>query len=105
MSSKEVASLAGLAPIARQSGTWKGKARIGGGRAALRCMLFIPAEIATRFNPPLQQVHRTLIAAGKSCKVAITAVMRKLIVLANALIRDVREWAEITTLDQNGYYC
>lgn len=95
MSSKEAASLAGLAPITRQSGTWKGKARIGGGRTALRCMLFMPAVIATRFNAPLQQVHRTLIAAGKPWKVAITAVMRKLIVLANALIRDDRKWAEI----------
>lgn len=95
MTSKEAASLAGLAPITRQSGAWKGKARIGGGRAALRCMLFMPAVIATRYNAPLQQVHRTLIAAGKPWKVAITAVMRKLIVLANALIRDDRKWAEI----------
>jgi transposase len=93
MSPKEAASLAGLAPITRQSGTWKGKARIGGGRAALRCMLFMPAVIATRYNARLQQVHRTLIAAGKPWKVAITAVMRRLIVIANALIRDDRKWA------------
>jgi transposase len=93
MSPKEAASLAGLAPITRQSGTWKGKARIGGGRGALRCMLFMPAVIATRYNAPLQQVHRTLLAAGKPWKVAITAVMRKLIVIANALIRDDRKWA------------
>lgn len=94
MNAKEVASLAGLAPITRQSGLWKGKARISGGRQTIRTMLFMPALIATRFNAPLRQVHESLIGAGKPWKVSITAVMRKLVILANALVRDDRTWAE-----------
>ena len=93
MSGKEAASLAGLAPITRQSGTWKGKAKIGGGRAALRTMLYMPALVATRFNPQLGQSYQALRQAGKPAKVAITAVMRKLLIIANALLRDGRKWA------------
>ncbi len=95
MSGKEAASLAGLAPITRQSGMWKGKAKIGGGRAGLRTMLYMPALVATRFNRQLGQTYQTLCQAGKPAKVAITAVMRKLLTIANALIRDDRKWAEI----------
>ena len=93
MSGKEAASLAGLAPITRQSGTWKGKAKIGGGRATLRAMLYMPALVATRFNPQLGLSYQTLRQAGKPAKVAITAVMRKLLIIANALLRDGRKWA------------
>ena len=92
MSGKEAVSLAGLAPINRQSGTWKGKAKIGGGRAALRTMLYMPALVATRFNPQLGQSYQALRQAGKPAKVAITAVMRKLLIIANALVRDGRKW-------------
>ncbi len=94
MNGKEVASLAGLAPMTRQSGTWKGKARIGGGRAVLRTMLYMPALVATRFNQQLGRMYATLCQAGKPTKVALTAITRKLVILANALIRDDREWAE-----------
>lgn len=94
MNAKEVASLAGLAPITRQSGMWKGKARISGGRQTIRTMLFMPALIATRFNAPLRQIHEALIGAGKPWKVSITAVMRKLVILANALVRDDRTWTD-----------
>jgi len=94
MNAKEVASLAGLAPVTRQSGKWKGKARISGGRQTIRNMLFMPALIATRFNAPLRRIHEALIGAGKPWKVSITAVMRKLVILANALVRDDRTWAE-----------
>lgn len=89
---KQVASLAGLAPVTRQSGRWTGKAFIQGGRAALRQALYMPAVVACRFNPDLKAKYDQLIAAGKPAKLAITAVMRKLIVLANALIRDNRHW-------------
>lgn len=95
MTPKEAASLAGLAPVTRQSGSWKGKARIFGGRHGLRTSLFMPAVIATRYNAPLRKIYLALYEGGKPWKVAITAVMRKLIVLANALIRDNRKWAEI----------
>jgi len=95
MNGKEAASLAGLAPITRQSGKWKGKAKIGGGRALLRRALHMPALVATRHNRQLGKTYQTLCTAGKPAKVAITAVMRKLLILANTLIRDDRKWSEI----------
>lgn len=91
---KEAASLAGLAPITRESGRWKGQSRIGGGRRGLRRALYMPALVATRHNRQLGQTYQALCSAGKPAKVAITAVMRKLLILANALIRDDRKWAE-----------
>jgi len=91
----QTASLAGLAPIARQSGRWTGRAFIRGGRANVRQALYMPALVATRFNPDLKRKYDQLIATGKPAKVAITAIMRKLIVLANALLRDNRMWQEI----------
>lgn len=94
MDGKEAASLAGLAPITRESGRWKGQSRIGGGRRGLRRALYMPALVATRHNRQLGQTYRALCSAGKPAKVALTAVMRKLLILANALIRDDRKWAE-----------
>ena len=88
----QAASLAGLAPIARQSGRWTGRAFIQGGRAGVRRTLYMPALVAARFNPDLKAKYAQLIAAGKPAKLAITAVMRKLIVLANALLKANRTW-------------
>lgn len=88
----EAASLAGLAPMARQSGRWTGRSFIRGGRAGLRQALYMPALVAMRFNPDLKIKYRQLVAAGKPAKVAIAAIMRKLIVLANALLRANRPW-------------
>ena len=88
----QAASLAGLAPIARQSGRWTGHAFIRGGRASVRQALYMPALVATRFNPDLKVKYDQLIAAGKPAKVAITAIMRRLVVLANALLRAGRPW-------------
>jgi transposase len=87
-----VASLAGLAPIARDSGKHTGKRFIRGGRAALRQALYMPALVAVRFNADLKAKYQALTAAGKPPKVALTAVMRKLLILANALLRDARTW-------------
>lgn len=89
----QAASLAGLAPVTRQSGQWTGRAFIRGGRANVRQALFMPALVAMRFNPDLKAKYYQLIAAGKPAKKAITAIMRKLIVLANALLRNDRKWA------------
>jgi transposase len=89
---KQAASLAGLAPIARQSGRWKGKSFVQGGRAHVRQALYMPALVAMRFNPDLKQKYGQLIAAGKAPKQAITAIMRKLIVLANAILKAGRTW-------------
>jgi transposase len=92
MDAKRTASLGGLAPITRQSGTWQGKSFIQGGRAELRQALYMPALVAIRFNAPLKAAYLALRQAGKPAKVAIVAVMRKLLVLANARLRDNRLW-------------
>lgn len=92
LEAKQAASLAGLAPITRQSGNWRGKAHIKGGRASLRQALYMPALVAMRYNPQLKQKYQDLIERGKPAKLAITALMRKLIITANALIRDNRTW-------------
>jgi transposase len=90
----QAASLAGLAPVTRQSGRWTGRAFIRAGRANVRHALYMPALSAMRYNPDLKAKYEQLKAAGKASKVAITAIMRKLIVLANALLRDQRTWAQ-----------
>ncbi len=89
---KCVASLAGLAPIARDSGQHSGKRFIRAGRAHLRQALYMPALVAIRFNADMKAKYQALVAAGKPPKVAITAVMRKLAILANALLREQRNW-------------
>jgi transposase len=92
MDSKQAASLTGLAPVTRQSGNWHGKSFIQGGRATLRQAIYMPALVAIRFNPPLKAKYLALRAAGKPAKVAIVAIMRKLVIIANALLRDNRKW-------------
>lgn len=94
LSGKQAAKLAGLAPISRQPGKWQGKERIQGGRASIRRAIYLPAVVATRFNPDMEAKYEQLISTGKCKKLAITAVMRKIIVMANALIRDRRKWNE-----------
>jgi len=89
----QAASLAGLAPMTRQSGRWSGRAFIRGGRAEVRQAVYMPALVAARFNPDMNAKYRQLTCAGKPAKVALTAVMRKLIVLANALLKANRNWA------------
>jgi transposase len=93
---KEAAALAGLAPIARQSGAWKGKSFVHGGRKQVRQALYMPALVALRFNPDLKAKYEQLIGVGKAPKQAIAAVMRKLIVLANALLKKAAAWQEKT---------
>ncbi|SEG71122.1 Transposase IS116/IS110/IS902 family protein, partial [Methylobacterium sp. 190mf] len=88
------ASLAGLAPMARDSGRSTGRRFIRGGRTGLRRALYMPALVATRFNPDLRAKYQALRDAGKPPKLALTAVMRKLILLANALLRDGRTWQQ-----------
>lgn len=92
LDAKAVASLAGLAPVTRQSGVWQGQSRIQGGRSRLRRHLYMPALAAICYNPDLRAKHRQLVAQGKPGKVAVVAVMRKLLVLANTLIEQDRTW-------------
>lgn len=92
LDSKAAAALAGLAPITRQSGQWKGKSFVQGGRKQVRQALYMPALVAMRFNPDLKAKYEQLTDAGKAPKQAITAIMRKLIVLANALLKKDTTW-------------
>ena len=89
---REVAALAGLAPWTRQSGQWKGRSFIGGGRASVRAALYMGAVTASRHNPTLKAFRDRLIAAGKPKLVAIIAVARKLLTILNAIIRDNAPW-------------
>jgi transposase len=89
---KCAASLAGLAPVARESGQWRGKRFIRGGRAELRHALFMPALVAIRSNPDLKSVYQNLTAIGKPAKIALVAVMRRMVILANALLRKQSHW-------------
>ena len=89
---REVASLAGLAPFTRQSGQWRGKSFIGGGRSRVRAMLYMGALVAVRYNPALRTFYDHLLAAGKPKMVALVAVARKLLTILNLMIRDNTPW-------------
>jgi transposase len=89
---RQAAALAGLAPFTRQSGQWRGKACIGGGRRTVRTALFIAALVAAHHNPTLKAFYDRLVAAGKPKKLALTAVARKLLAILNAIIRDNKPW-------------
>lgn len=89
---REVASLAGLAPFTRQSGLWRGKSFIGGGRPQVRAMLYLGAMSAIRCNVVLQTFYRRLLAAGKPKQLALVAVARKLLTVLNAILREQRPW-------------
>jgi transposase len=89
---RQIASLAGLAPWTRQSGQWKGKSFIGGGRAPVRTALFMAALVGARHNPVLKAFHQRLIAAGKPKLVALTATARKLLTILNAMLKAQQPW-------------
>jgi len=89
---RAIAALAGLAPFTRQSGQWRGKSFIAGGRAAPRSALFIGAMVAARHNQPLKDFYQRLISAGKPKRVALIATARKLLTILNAIIRDNKPW-------------
>ncbi len=93
---KQIAALAGVAPMNRDSGTKQGQKYIRGGRKGVRNALYMAALSASRScNPPMKIFYDRLIANGKTAKLALTAVMRKLVILANALIAQNREWQSI----------
>jgi len=85
---KEIAALAGLAPFNRDSGQWRGKRMIGGGRAGVRAALWMGALVGSRYNPEIRSFYQRLLANGKPKKVALTACMRKLLTILNAVVRD-----------------
>ena len=89
---RQIAALVGVAPFTRQSGKWRGKSFIGGGRASVRAVLFMAAMTAMRWNPTLRAFHQRLRAAGKPKMVALIAVARKLLTILNAILRDNKPW-------------
>jgi transposase len=91
--SKQIAMLVGVAPVARDSGDTKGRRSIKGGRAHVRAGLYMPILSAINWNADLKEVYDRLVAAGKLKMVAVVAAMRKLVVLANSLLKDDRLWS------------
>jgi len=89
---REIALLVGVAPISHDSGKHQGERHIAGGRAAVRSVLYMGTLAATRFNPVIKEFYQRLLAKGKLKKVAITACMRKLLTMLNAMIRDNEAW-------------
>ena len=89
---RQIAALAGLAPFTRQSGKWRGRSFIAGGRAPVRAALFVGAMVASRHNPVLKAFRDRLVKAGKPKLVALIAVARKLLTILNAIIRDQKPW-------------
>ncbi|MER8706755.1 IS110 family transposase [Mesorhizobium sp. M1088] len=89
---RQIAALAGLAPWTRQSGKWRGKSFIGGGRSHVRAALFMAALVAIRHNPVLKAFRDRLVEAGKPKIVAVVATMRKLLTILNAIVRDQKPW-------------
>lgn len=89
---QQVAALVGVAPLNRDSGRLQGKRTTWGGRATVRCTLYMAAAAATRFNPAIRAFRDRLVAAGKPAKVARIACIRKLLTILNAVVRDGRPW-------------
>jgi transposase len=96
LSGRRIAALAGVAPVARDSGRHSGARRIAGGRSGVRSALYMACLSAVRYNPVLRAFYRRLRAAGKRAKVALVAAMRKLLVTLNAMVRDCRRWDPAT---------
>jgi transposase len=92
---KQIDALVGVAPLARDSGTPRGKRVVWGGRAPVRAVLYMGALVATRRNPALRAFYRRLLGAGKPKKVALIACMRKLLTILNAMMRTRTMWREI----------
>jgi transposase len=91
-SRSEIAALAGCAPMTRESGQWKGRARTRGGRRDLRAALHMPAIVAMTRNPDLKAFAERLRKKGKTAQTVITAVLQKILVLANTLVAENRTW-------------
>lgn len=89
---KQVAALAGVAPFNRDSGLMRGQAHIAGGRLSVRCALYMATITAIRVNPPIKAFYKHLREQGKPPKLAITAAMRKLIIIANAVLTNNTPW-------------
>ena len=92
LSRRQIACLVGVAPLCRDSGAFKGKRTIWGGRAQVRCSLYMAVVSALRFNSQIKSFYARLRLAGKPARLAITACIRKLATILNAMIRDAKSW-------------
>lgn len=93
LNNKEISKLVGVAPMNRDSGRMRGKRRIQGGRAHIRTVLYMATLSATQCNPVIKAFYRKLVAQGKHKKVALTACMRKFIIILNTMVKNKTEWA------------
>jgi transposase len=94
---QQIAALAGVAPFNKDSGRKRGRRRIFGGRSSVRRVLYMAALVSTRYNPVIKRFYENLLAGGKEKKVALTACMRKLLVILNAMVRDQQPWRHAPT--------
>lgn len=92
LSRQKIAALVGIAPFNKDSGPRRGKRRIFGGRAGVRSALYMAALVSSRANPIIREFYERLLERGKEKKVALTACMRKLLVILNAIVRDQKPW-------------
>lgn len=96
----QAAGLTGTAPLNNDSGKYQGRRHTWGGRKDVRCALYMAALVGTRYNPVIRDLYVRLLAMGKPKKVALTACMRKLIVILNAMMRDQTQWRQTATAAQ-----
>ena len=94
---RQIAALVGVAPFNRDSGTLRGKRTVWGGRARVRTALYMGAMVASRFNPVIRDFYQRLLSAGKPKKLALTACMRKLLVILNSMLKHGSSWNQAAT--------
>ena len=97
LTNKQIAALVGVAPLNRDSGTLRGRRTVWGGRAQVRAVLDMSAIVAARFNPVIQAFYQRLCASGKAKKVALTACLRKLLTILNAMLKHRTPWRQVET--------
>ena len=93
---KQIAALVGVAPINRDSGRMRGRRSVWGGRARVRAALYMGALVGSRHNPVIRDLYQRLLAAGKAKKLALTACMRKLLTILNAMVKSGQRWNPTT---------
>ena len=102
LSRGQIAKLVGVAPIAKDSGNTVGRRKTCAGRAMVRKVLYMAALVATRYNPRLKAFYQSLVGRGKPKKLALVAVMRKLLVTLNVMVKNQEIWREpALALDKN----
>jgi transposase len=89
---RKIAALVGVAPVNGDSETQRGRRHVRGGRASVRCALYMAALVTTRHNPAIREFYQRLVARGMAKKAGIVATMRKLLTILNAVMRDQKTW-------------